>query len=233
MAKLKSFLASNFPVLGKYKRVFVAWKDTKFKERETYSQFQEDKFIYDQLARVGLKKGKYVDIGANHPTDISNTYKLYRKGYRGIIIEPNIELINLHRKFRKDDIHIAVGCGVSDEIKKFSFSKTPVLSSFVKEEVPNILKSEYLPVYRLDTIISSLNISMISFLSIDVEGWDYEVLLGSKETLKKTYLICIEANSEDQSQRIINFLLNANFDYIKKINCNLFFKNKSDLMVTN
>jgi hypothetical protein len=58
---------------------------------------------------MDLRGGIYVDVGANHPTSISNTFLLYRHGLHGVTIEPNPELSQLHRRFRRRDVVVSVG----------------------------------------------------------------------------------------------------------------------------
>ena len=40
---------------------------------------------------------------------LSNTYKLYLKGWRGITIEPNPDMTPLFRRFRPGDLHLQIG----------------------------------------------------------------------------------------------------------------------------
>jgi len=207
LKKIKTALSATMPGVGKYKRNMVAWIDSRAKLKNTYSQHGEDLFVIEFFESKRLNKIDYVDVGANHPSDISNTYKLYRNGNRGIVIEPNQELIELHKKYRPNDIHLAVGCGESDEILEFNYSKTPVLSSFDKTVLNNYWKSEYLPVYKLDTIIDSIKVEKIHFLNVDVEGLDFEVLKGASSTLKKTYLVCVEANDIVIKEKIIELMI--------------------------
>lgn len=226
MNRIVYILADLFPQLGRYKRFVVAWIDHIKGEKESYSQFGEDQFIIGQIKELSSEHGIYIDIGANHPTRISNTYKLYRSGKRGITIEPNVELINLHKRFRSEDTHLAVGCGEEDMVKEFYYSKTPVLSSFVRNEVFNQSHAEYLPVYTLDTIMSNVSSDSIDLISIDVEGWDLEVLKGSIKCLQRTSLVCVEANNKEYAEKIISFLSQYQFELIKIIECNYIFKSQ-------
>jgi len=223
MNSILYILADFFPQLGRYKRFMVAWIDHIRGEKKSYSQYGEDQFIVREIEELP-SGGIYIDVGANHPTKISNTYKLYRSGKRGVSIEPNVELINLHKRFRSEDTHLTVGCGEQDMVKEFYFSKTPVLSSFVKNEVSNQSHVEYLPVFTLDTIMSNVSSGSIDLISIDVEGWDLEVLKGSIKCLQRTSLVCVEANNEEYAKKIISFLSQQQFELIKIIECNYIFK---------
>src|SRR5690606_712600 len=67
----------------------------------------EDKVIEGFLKPRITEPGFYVDVGANHPTLFSNTYGLYRKGWRGICIDANQDLIDSYALYRPMDKAIA------------------------------------------------------------------------------------------------------------------------------
>lgn len=66
-----------------------------------YPQFGEDA-VLNALFRN--RTGFYVDIGAYHPTPYSNTYALYRCGWKGIVVEPNPNAKPLFRFFWPHDV---------------------------------------------------------------------------------------------------------------------------------
>jgi FkbM family methyltransferase len=223
--KIYKKIALKFPKLGKYKRILMAILDT-INFKKSYSQYGEDEFICQFLFDRGIDKGIYVDVGANHPTTISNTFALYKIGFKGYIIEPNKELANLYKYFRKRDIVFQFG--LSNEVGLFvmNISKTPVLSSFNMLDEELIWKKEYIPVLKLDDIDNLLKLDHIDFLSIDTEGLNFKVLLGAIKTLKKTLLICVEVDNEKDELEVIELLCKKqNFKLIDKIHCNLFFEN--------
>ena len=222
---IKQIIINKLPWLGKYKRWFVAFIGHVLPKKPTYSQHMEDKFIWEMLQHYNLKNSLYIDIGANHPIDISNTYLLYRNGLSGIIIEPNGELLNLFRRFRKRDIVLQIGCSNSSTVMKFNISKTPVISSFSSSRDVNIYKSLYIPVMTIDMVVENMDLSFISLLTIDVEGLNLEVLQGATLLLKKTLLICIEFDSAEEKEKI-NAQLGDNFELIKIFDCNLIYLNK-------
>jgi len=49
------------------------------------SQNEEDTILEKYLSEP---TGYYVDVGAFHPFEGSNTHRLYERGWAGIIIEP-------------------------------------------------------------------------------------------------------------------------------------------------
>jgi FkbM family methyltransferase len=151
---------------------------------------------------------------------------LYRKGYRGIVIEPNQELIGLFRKFRPGDIALPIGCGNVNTVLPFHISKTPVLSTFMDSRDANIYKTMYIPVMRLDDAVRDIQFDFVSLLSIDVEGLNYEVMEGGWETINKALLLCLEYDHEDDREKFSDFL-GKNFELYQDIGCNLIFVNKA------
>ena len=227
---IKLIAANNLSFLGPVKRTAVAFLDSRAPLKASYSQHGEDAWILKELSGLDLSDGMYVEIGANHPTTISNTYLLYRHGFRGIVIEPNLELLSLHRRVRPKDIQIGVGCGSESGIAKFHLFSTPVASSFdihhterVKDA--KVLRVDYLPILTLDALLKSFPHKWVYFLSIDTEGFDYQVILGAKETLKKTLWLCVETNDE-KSERELKAALENDFELVKRFSCNMIFRNR-------
>jgi FkbM family methyltransferase len=227
LISIKNFLVNFFPFLGFYKRILKAAYDS-IRPLKTYSQHGEDLEIYDFLSRNNLLNGIYMDVGANHPTSISNTYLFYRKGYRGVSVEPNSELARLHRWFRRGDKVIEVGIGNSSGILEFHISKTPVLSSFKKIDGSGLWKTEYIPVLTLDNVTEFVKPERIFLLNVDTEGFNFQVIQGGKKTLALTDLLCIEVDDDEDEALITHQLTTHNqFHRIKKIGCNLLFANKT------
>ena len=222
----KQFLVNHFPVLGKVKRFGKAWYHALQPTKRSYSQHGEDVVIADFLSHYDLRGSVYVDVGANHPSDISNSYLLYRKGFNGIIVEPNQELAGLFKKFRPKDIALAIGCSNENAILPFHVSKTPVLSSFANTRDANVYKTLYLPVIRLDDAIRHLEFDFINLLSIDVEGLNYEVLQGARGTIDRALMICLEYDTDEDREKFRQ-VLGDGFDLYREMGCNLIFVNKA------
>ncbi|MFY7965479.1 MAG: FkbM family methyltransferase [Chitinophagaceae bacterium] len=225
---IKQFAINYLPFLGKYKRFIKALAQTK-QNKKSYSQHQEDAFLvsYIKENNIEINKYKYVDVGANHPTDISNTYLLYKIGMTGFIIEPNKELINLFKIFRKKDILFNIGVSNSTSMLRFYVSKTPVISSFVNNwRDSDTSNSYFVPVMSLDDALKESLRDPIFFLSIDVEGLNTQVLQGALLTAAKSLLVCIEWDDEAEK---LNYqkILGSNFIVLKDFGCNTIFKNNN------
>jgi len=231
---IKKNLIKYLPLLGSFKRWCAALFYIKLSGRKSYSQHGEDQIIDELLKKNGSISGNYIDVGANHPSSINNTLLFYKQGYNGIIIEPNTSLLNLYKKFRKRDRRFPFGCGDECCVKKFYYSKTPVLSTFIENYEPlekgtvhEVYKTDYLAVFTLDAILESVKLNEFFLLSIDTEGFNYKVLLGAEETLKKTKVILIEFENDEEKNNITHHLNDRSFELYREISCNLIFVNHS------
>lgn len=74
--------------------------------KKTYSQSGEDSIIMYIMAMKGipLSECNYLDLGANHPVLMSNTYFFYEQGARGVLVEANPKLAHELEKERSGDI---------------------------------------------------------------------------------------------------------------------------------
>lgn len=65
---------------------------------ESHSQAGQDRFVWELL---GPEWGIFLDIGANHPTEISNTYALEQMGWNGALVENDAHCVELLKAQRK------------------------------------------------------------------------------------------------------------------------------------
>lgn len=224
--RFKQSLARSVPWLGVPKRLVVAVADT-LTQKASYAQHGEDVYGQAALADFDLATGCYVDVGANHPTDMSNSFAFYRSGARGIVVEPNPELVRLFRLVRPRDQVVPVACGEAPGLATFTISKTPVLSSLTKSNAGDVWKRLTVPVLRLDDIVGHLNPTWVPLLSVDVEGHSDDVLRGATATLEKTYVACVEApEGTREEEGVLEVLQAANFRVVERIACNLLAVNQ-------
>lgn len=66
-------------------------------EFQSYSQAGQDRFVWEML---GPGFGTFLDVGANHPTERSNTYALERMGWTGTLVEADPNCVQLLRQQR-------------------------------------------------------------------------------------------------------------------------------------
>ena len=214
--------------------------------RTSYSQSGEDIIISDLFTRLGIHNPTYLDIGANDPVALSNTYRLYTRGSRGICVEPNPILYKKIQEKRKRDICLNAGVAFDDkrEADFYLFpEKLSGLNTFSKEEadfwehtgneeigkhkVQQVIKMKLIDV---NEIMAQYFSPKPNFISIDVEGLDFEILKRIDFNQYKPEVFCIEtlsfaaSNKELKNQEIISFFEDKGYfiyadTYINTIFC--------------
>lgn len=192
----------------------------------SYSQCGEDlimNFIFNSLR---IDKPSYIDIGAHHPFWLSNTFFFYKKGSRGINIEPNPQLITQFYKYRKKDINLNIGISESNNKLDFYIMSAPTMSTFSLEEARRleeetafrIVAQKKITVKHIQSVLDEYNDGIFpDFLSLDVEGLEDEILnsIDFKNNFPK--VICLETLSyseiknEKKDQNLINILLQEGY----------------------
>jgi FkbM family methyltransferase len=219
-------------VLIKIKSFFIGRYSIK-----SYSQSGEDAVL--SLFLGNIKNGFYVDIGAHHPKRFSNTFMFYKKGWSGINIDPMPGIINLFNTQRKRDITLEIGIsekGGSLDYYMFNESALNGFSSNLFNERHNnkdiykivgIKKIKTIPLGDvLDQYLPENK--NIDFMSIDVEGLDFEVLKSNNWNKYKPKFLLIEfldKNIEEVIRDdIYKFLINLNYIFIAKTQLTCIFK---------
>lgn len=178
--------------------------------RGSYSQLGED-LIIDQL--LGYKdKGVYIDVGAHHPTRLSNTKRFYNRGWRGINIDPNTILINKFNEERQEDLNLVLGVSNRNGFLLLYEFFPSTLSTFSSSEALRYIKKGFKLVNKRQVPVRTLNFifekycknKKVDFLSVDTEGMDLEVLMSNNWKKYRPNLICIENHGKDK--QILNFL---------------------------
>ena len=166
-------------------------------------------------------KGFYVDVGANDPLHESVTKFFYDKGWEGINIEPLPHQYEKLKRARVRDINLMVGISDKEGSAKLNYyPKGDGLSTMSKkmqedykqspDEVTNSVEVVTIRVSTLRKVLEdNLKAPKISFLKIDVEGLEYEVLIGNDWSKYRPEVICIEANHIEDDWR--EFLFQKNY----------------------
>lgn len=138
----------------------------------------------------------WIDVGCNDPDIASVTKLFYEKGGCGINIDIKSDLIDLCNKYRTRDINLNVGVG-KENGKACFFEQGPsgALSTLVESNITNDgIKSKYVDVMRLQDICKKyVKDKKISFLKIDVEGMEKDVLLGADFSRYRPKILVIES----------------------------------------
>ena len=222
---------------------YFSYKLRKIKSVKTsYSQTGLD-LILEKIFN-DKKNGFYIDVGCNHPVYNNNTYKFYRRGWRGINIDTDFESIKLFNYFRNRDININTAISSKDTTLKYYFfhDKSPIntldestasLHSKKPSEIRNIGTT------TLNKILENSNYSnkKIDFLCIDVEGHELEVMKGLDLNIYRPKVIIIEFLDKSikkieiknlniknvLTSDLYNYMLNKNYSLVNWLHSDLVF----------
>lgn len=198
----------------------------------SYSQRQEDILIDTFLKNKN--HGFYVDVGANDPIKLNNTYRFYKRGWTGINIEPHKLRFKKLSKVRPNDININIGISKKPGILKYYEMHPDVVSTFSKEEMERLKKDNIqvvnvLPirVERLSFILDKYNPKEIDLLSVDTEGFDLDVLESNNWKKYSPKLICVEID-KDKPLAIKKFMKTKGYEEVFNNKLNSFFMKKKE-----
>lgn len=198
----------------------------------SYSQFGEDLLIQNELKNT--KKGFYVDVGAYHPTLYSNTYRLYKKGWRGIVIDPNKSMRPLFNLFRPRDNFVLSAISNESGEKEYYVYADGAYNSLNEVQVHKVevekgirpLKKYTLQVSTLSEVLKEKSVTYIDYLNIDVEGMDLQVLEGHDWNIRPR-VITVEDSSFNpeypNTSAIYEFLNEKNYQITGMSNLSIVF----------
>jgi FkbM family methyltransferase len=197
--------------------------------RSSFAQEGEDILLW-RLMDHDHSIGTYVDVGCNHPFRMSNTAFFYQNGWSGVAIDPNPDFSQEFAKLRPRDHFF--NCGVAEKAGLLTYSRfsEPLYNTFnedksneVAEKYSKLVERVKVPVRRLDEILSEVWPSGrdISFLSVDCEGLDYEVLKSHNFRSYPVDFVCVEVESLNidiaTTDPSINYLKSLGFTFISKL----------------
>ncbi|MFZ2555303.1 MAG: FkbM family methyltransferase [Minisyncoccia bacterium] len=145
-----------------------------FKKRwfVSYAQFGEDAILNTIFRKKS--SGFYVDVGAYHPTHYSNTYALYRRGWHGIVIDPNSTFKPLFSILRPRDTFVAAAVG--EGAARYYEYNNPLYNSLNQDVSNDRIHLARTKDIQLKPLRDIVNTPTIDLLSIDAEGYDLAVL---------------------------------------------------------
>lgn len=173
--------------------------------RRSFSQRQED-LILDRLLDHA-KHGYYVDIGANDPVHLSNSFHFYLKnnGWEGLAIEPDPRKCATFATVRPRDTILNIGIGEREQIMPFYRFAEDKISTFSKKQAEasvalgkKLVDTIKIRCRPLKTVLAELNCRQrIDFMSVDTEGFDLQVLESNDWKKYRPRLIVVESDAPE------------------------------------
>jgi Methyltransferase FkbM domain len=169
----------------------------------SYAQAGEDIIVNFALQYLGIKDVTYLDIGAYDPVLVNNTYYFYKKGFRGVLVEPNVTMCEELRRVRPEDTTLTAGIGVTSVREADYFLMTqPAWNTFSKEEAEHMTKVTggsikiervtKMPLLDVNDVMAKHFTGAPTFVSIDAEGWHLAILKAIHYQRFRPKIICVE-----------------------------------------
>jgi FkbM family methyltransferase len=158
-----------------------------------------DRLVFQEFFDDDVKGRTFVDVGAARPDYLSISALFRKKGWRVIAVEPNPEFASMHRVVGHDVFEYACGREDRDDCE-FSVVDLQDLNGMVYQNgqvsfesgsslaikpgydkiIPPGAQIKKIKVRqrRLDSILKEASVDVVDVLSVDVEGWELEVLDG-------------------------------------------------------
>ncbi len=169
-----------------------------------HAQFGEDR-ILDQF--FGDQPRFFVEVGAADGVSISNTLFFERKGWTGILVEAHPETAKACERNRPGSTVVACAVVAPEDAGTASFTLIDGNDHYSALSVDDTLKADIarwtnnasvrtvsVPARTLDSILEESAPDEIAFLTLDVEGFEPQVLEGFSFARWKPRFLIIERN---------------------------------------
>ena len=219
---------------SEYERAKAIFESKHFPKN--YSQNDEqsivDRFFGDTL-------GILWDFGCNDGITLSNSHHLLKnKGWKGVLVDASPVCVEKAKALYSDrqDIQILnIGLGERNSVLDFYESGThlgkgdlSLVSSFKKKstqrwESTTEYQVKQIQVYDFKTFLEDhTRYKTADFITIDIEGLDFEILSSINLDQTQTRLVCVEHNGHDIQKYI---------DYCKKFGMEVISQNAENLLM--
>jgi FkbM family methyltransferase len=225
---IKDILANLFFL----RSIEISMRSKRYYKRNFGNLKFQGEYFQDMIAFCFLekiKKGFYLDIGANDGISGSNTYIFEQIGWDGICIEPQPNVYKMLKKYRKcNSYNVALSSKKNDSVDFYKTTANALggfgddMSEEQKTRIENYGKFETIKVKTMtfDEIMNNYpNIKHIDFLSLDVEGHELSILKTINFQKYSFGFLTIEKNNSEKIKQIM-----------KENNYNIFMERKSDIM---
>lgn len=194
--------------------------------QKSYAQCGEDLIAWYVFRELNIPKPTYLDIGAHHPHEINNTYFFYTHGCRGLLVEPNVDMIPLLKDARPEDttLNVGIGFGTVAEADYYRISN-PSWNTFDKataEHYERVTKGSAkivgvvkVPLVNVNEVLARHHGGRTpDFVSLDVEGLELDILRSLDWETHRPKVICLETlvtGTRRQKLEAANFLVEKGY----------------------
>lgn len=189
---------------------------------ESYSQWGEDRLVWEFFDRRAA--GYFLEAGAFHPTQLSQTYLLEKKGWQGILVEPMPDQIEAFTEKRPNSRLVRKALGAPEQagteltfiVPAGEMSLARLLADNEKPAANQ--RSLRVPLTTISEVLVEAKAPCLDYLSLDLEGHELAALRGLDFNRWRPRLIVIEDRVEDLTQH--QFLRQQGYQLVYRTGCN-------------
>ena len=175
-------------------------------------------------AFLGERPGIFVEVGANDPVAQSQTLHLERCGWTGLLVEPLAEMAAALRKERKAKV-AEVACGApahhgTTMTFKVAGTGSTLADDFTDPEL-TAMEIRKVKVVTLDSLLEEASFAKVDFVSIDVEGFELEVLAGFSLERHRPRLLLMEDRVRDLTRH--RHMLGRGYKLVRRTGLNSWY----------
>lgn len=169
----------------------------------SFAQNFEDVLLWRALHDV--EQGRYLDIGAQDPTQDSVSLAFYNAGWRGVHVEASSVYAERLRQARPDEV--VIEAAVTDATGPIEFYEFPGtgLSTGKSDIAERHSENGYekqrtiVPCVRLDKLLA-MEADDFHWMKIDVEGMEPEVLRSWAKSGRRPWIVVVESTVPDSNE---------------------------------
>jgi FkbM family methyltransferase len=186
-----------------------------------YGQGGEDMLAWEVFKNSS--SGFFLDVGAYDGINHSNTLFFEQQGWQGICFEPNPDAFSKLKQNRR--------CILLNRIVGECVSKSATLElSRMCTKRSNNPGQFGCPMLTLNYVLELLGITSVDYVSIDVEGWEREVLYGFDILKYHPRLVIVEDNFS--YKELYDYFDKAKYILSRRTPMNIFYlREQSDVSI--
>ena len=202
-------------------------------EMNSVSQFGEDILLWEHFHKK--TDGFFVEVGANHPTECSQTWLLEQHGWKGVLVEPLLNKAELLRRHRPGSQVFQVAIGAPEQRGRRQFivaAGSDTYSGLVLNDGVFVERVDEVEVRTLDDVLAEAGNPKLDYVSIDVEGVELQVLGGFNLERHRPGLVLIEDHLQHLS--VHRHMVRHGYRLVKRTGCNSWYAPaQADFWLTN
>ncbi|MBP01436.1 MAG: hypothetical protein CMM25_01305 [Rhodospirillaceae bacterium] len=204
--------------------------------KKFYSQFGEDKYVFDTFFSDRTTPGIYFEAGAMDGISLSNTKAFEEMGWTGVLVEPMPENYKKLLKNRPRDKCFSVILDKQRGSKTLAIhDKLPNVSSVVEnntghnnywhkdDDGNNTSRELSIPTDTMGNVLKTAGVTHIDFISLDIEGYEAQALSGMDWSIP-VGVWCIETspsgNDDNNTHKIRRMLSQNGYTFYRKFHIN-------------